>query len=106
MDRQQVISTLDSLAAGSVIGEDTVRALRVATTLLKESGPRNPKLPAAGTPWSHEEDTRLGSEFDSGMTIAQIALQHGRTSGGITQRLVKLGKIDPATVKTRERGSA
>jgi hypothetical protein len=39
------------------------------------------------------------------MTIAQMALQHGRTSGAITSRLVKLGRIDPAAVKTRERGA-
>jgi hypothetical protein len=39
------------------------------------------------------------------MTTAQIALQHGRTSGAITTRLVKLGRIDPAMVKSRDRGA-
>ena len=62
-------------------------------------------LTSAGTPWSAEEDARLCREFDAGMTTAQIALQHGRTSGAITSRLVKLGRIDPATVKSRDRGA-
>jgi hypothetical protein len=116
MDRQQVITVLDSLANGldPATGEripldafhrgDTVRALFAATELLKEA-PAKRKSIAAGSPWSAEEDVRLCSEFDSGMTIAQIALQHGRTSGGITARLVKLGRLDPTAVKSRERGA-
>jgi len=127
MDRQEVITVLESLANGidpatgaripheTFHTVDTVRALFTASTILKAEpaqGPndkgsrrRTTQLTSAGTPWSAEEDGRLGQEFDSGMTIAQIALQHGRTSGGITSRLVKLGRIDPATVKSRERGA-
>jgi hypothetical protein len=127
MERQEVITVLESLANGvdpqtgnripleAFHSGDTVRALYTATTLLK--GADNPQAPAprartrttsltaAGTAWSADEDARLGQEFDGGMTISQIALQHGRTSGGITARLVKLGRIDPASVKTRERGA-
>jgi hypothetical protein len=119
MDRQHVITVLESLANGIDPGTgaripletyhspDTIRALFTATTLLKSNGsPKSStKLTSAGAPWSAEEDARACSEFDAGMSIAQIALQHGRSSGAITSRLVKLGRIDPATVKSRERGA-
>ena len=119
MDRQQVITVLESLANGmdpatgaripldTFHNGDTVRALFAATALLKgERRVVNAKFAAAGTPWSAEEDTRLVNEFDKGMTVAQMALQHGRTSGAITSRLVKLGRIDPATVKSRDRAAS
>ena len=127
MDRQEVIAVLESLANGidpmtgaripqdAFHSADTVRALFAASAFLK-AAPATPEKPqngrtrtttfaSAGTPWSADEDARLGQEFDAGMTIAQIALQHGRTSGAITSRLVKLGRIDPATVKSREHGA-
>ncbi len=117
MDRQQVIGVLESLANGTdpstgaripsetFNSADTVRALFTAASLLKGARGGNTKFVSAGAPWSSEEDTRLTGEFDGGMSIAQIALQHGRTSGAITSRLVKLGKIDPASVKSRDRGA-
>ena len=114
MERQQVITVLESLANGVDPSSganvhhspDTVRALVAATTLLKTAPARvNPKFASAGSAWSAEEDQRLTQEFDSGMTVAQMALGHGRTSGAITARLVKLGRIDPATVKSRDRGA-
>jgi hypothetical protein len=112
MERQQVITILESLANGAdpaaFQNPDSVLALLAASEMLKqnEEGARvtKSKFTAAGTPWSAEEDARLAAEFDGGMTIAQIALQHQRSSGGITARLVKLGRIDPAKVKSRERG--
>lgn len=120
MDRQQVITVLESLANGIDPGTeaqiphetyhspDTIRALFTAATLLKSERapkPATTKLTSAGAPWNEEEDAQVCREFDSGMTLAQIALQHGRSSGAITSRLVKLGRIDPATVKLRERGA-
>ena len=125
MDRQHVITVLQSLANGvdpqsgdaipynAYHAAETVRALFTATALLKETDAPPPAgrrrqsaaLPSAGTPWSAEEDARLCREFDAGMTTAQMALQHGRTSGAITSRLVRLGRIDPATVKSRDRGA-
>ena len=125
MDRQHVITVLESLANGvdpktgaaipydAFQTADTVRALFSAATLLKaaDAAPvagrkRRPSaLTSAGAPWSPEEDARVCSEFDAGMTAAQIALQHGRSSGAITSRLVKLGRIDPATVQSRDRGA-
>lgn len=124
MDREQVINVLENLAFGidpatghtipydAFHATETVRALFMATTLLKESaapqGRRrsaSTKLTAAGAPWTQEEDERLVREFDDGLTAAQMALEHGRSSGAITSRLVKLGKIDPATVTSRDRGA-
>ncbi|HEX7809966.1 MAG TPA: hypothetical protein VF608_14615 [Thermoanaerobaculia bacterium] len=118
MDRQEVIGVLESLANGldpatgaripldAFHSADSVRALFTATALLRESPERKPvKRAAAGSPWNADEESRLGQEFDAGMSIAQIALQHGRSSGAITSRLVKLGRIDPATVTVRERGA-
>ncbi len=124
MDRQRVITVLEKLAFGidPATGEaipyqafnaaEVVRALFMAT-LLKEAdappqrgGKRAPtKLTAAGAPWTQEEDERLCREFDRGMTTAQIALEHGRSSGAITSRLVKLGRIDPSRVTSRDRGA-
>lgn len=123
MEREQVIAILESLANGIdpstanriphdvFHNADTVRALFAASSMLKGSTTaavrQRPatKLVSAGMPWSDEEDASLCSEFDTKLTIGQIALQHGRSSGAITSRLVKLGRIDPATVKSRDRGA-
>ena len=116
MERQAVITVLESLANGidpstgaripheSFHSADTVRALFAAASLLKapdRTTRGNTRFTSAGEPWSKDEDARLASEFDGGMTIAQIALQHGRTSAAITSRLTKLGKIEPPGAKVR-----
>lgn len=118
MDRNQVITVLECLANGidpasgaripleAFHSGDAVRALFTATNLLKAPAERVTKSPSAGSPWSAEEDERLTREFDSGMTLAQIALAHGRSSSAISLRLVKLGRLEPEKVKTRERGVA
>jgi hypothetical protein len=124
MDREQVIAVVESLANGTdpntgariphdtFHSADTIRALFAAGTLLKADAATavrrragSTKLTSAGTPWSTEEDERLCQEFDTKMTVGQIALQHGRSSGAITSRLVKLGRIDPSSVKSRDRGA-
>ena len=122
MERHEVIAVLESLANGVdpatgqkiplefLQGGATVDALSTAGALLKEDATRparrnNPTFPAAGAPWTEEEDKRLLGEHDGGMTAAQIALAHGRTSNSITLRLIKLGRIDPATVRVRQRGT-
>jgi len=111
MDRNEIITALEGLAT-QYPNTPTAAALRSATTLLRDHDcaafahvrKPNPNLPAAGQRWTDDEDARLARELDSGMSVAQIALAHGRTSGGITLRLVKLGRIDPSTVQVRERG--
>lgn len=45
------------------------------------------------TAWSEEEEERLSKEYLSGMKIAQIAREHGRTNGAIRARLKKRGLI-------------
>jgi hypothetical protein len=119
MDREQVIAVVESLANGTdpttgariphetFHSADTIRALFAAGALLKAGAPRpaRTKLTSAGAPWSTEEDERLCREFDTKMTVSQIALQHGRSSGAITSRLVKLGRIEPSTVESRDRGA-
>ena len=48
----------------------------------------------AGKPWSAEEDRQLLASFDAGLTIKQLAEQHGRGASGIEARLVKLGRLE------------
>lgn len=115
MDRQQVITFLERLAQGidattgapisieALRGADAVLALKTASSFLAADSARRGNFVAAGTPWSGDEDAELAQEFDSGRTVAQIALQHGRTSHAIRLRLVKLGRLAPETVKGRER---
>ena len=58
---------------------------------------RRERLPANfGKPWTVEEDGVLASEYDSGMTLADIARRHQRTQSSIRLRLEKLGKIEPS----------
>src|SRR6478672_1728840 len=124
MEREQVIAVVEALANGTdpstgariphetFHSADTIRALFAAGALLKaDAGGAarrrlgGSKLTSAGAPWGAEEDERLCRELDAKMTVAQIALKHGRSSGAITSRLVKLGRIDPSTVKSRDRGA-
>lgn len=117
MDRQQIIKVLDALANGSdpatgaaitlegFQSADTVRALFNAITLIrdadagKEGKRRGPShtFDSAGTPWSKHEEARLRQEFEQKLSVAQIGLQHGRSSGAIKMRLIKLGLLEPTT---------
>lgn len=49
----------------------------------------------AGRPWSPAEDERLEQAHAAGMRVAELARAHERTTGAITARLVKLGRIKP-----------
>lgn len=62
--------------------------LNVIPSAKKKNLPRN-----AGKPWTELEEEKLLDEFDSGMTIAAIAKEHGRSRGAIESRLADLGKI-------------
>ena len=118
MEREEVITSIEALARAAdpasdspasleaLLTEETLLALRTASSLLKHDGAKRGRFVAAGTPWTAEEDARLAAEFDGGHTVAQMALQHGRSSGAITLRLVKLDRIDAATVKRRERAAS
>ena len=94
---------------GEVFPEDSplnntyvVRALFVrAHALQQDASSANPKrAPVEGQehawqPWSAEEENRLLAAFDGGVTVQELAVTHKRKVGGITARLVKLGRIEP-----------
>ena len=123
MQIQQVISILDSVAAGVDPGSgqpiphdlfhspDVIRALFTAANALRTNGnaavapaPVSRIRPqSAGARWTEQEDALLCDEFDGGVSVAEIARLHGRTAGAINSRLVKLGKVDADAVNVRER---
>ena len=47
----------------------------------------------AGQAWSKQEDARLCSAYYQGRSCQEIAVAHGRTSGAISARLVRLGLV-------------
>ena len=97
MERDQVITVLESLAEGQP--PFVVEALTTAANVLRKQD----RPTAAGARWTAEEDAMLGAEFDGGAAIREIARKHGRTIGAITMRLVKLGRLDPGAVTSRDR---
>jgi hypothetical protein len=88
---------------------DTVRALYVALEALEKGGrrreprPVDPNKPKAGGAWSPQEEQQLREEFAARKSFSDIAAAHGRTTGAITARLVKLGLIEDTS---RNRGGA
>ena len=79
-----------------------LRALFSAVDLMAkevEREKRRERLPANfGKPWTAEEDQAAMSEFDSGLTLPEMARRHLRTQSSIRLRLEKLGKIEPAAM--------
>jgi hypothetical protein len=81
---------------------DTVRALyAILEAANSRAGtPRRSGLPKAGGRWTPEEDEKLRAAFHARKpnlypaVFEDIAIDHGRTTGGITSRLVKLGLIE------------
>lgn len=78
-----------------------IRALFLAARALEganRSGVAKPPAdlpPAAGKPWTPDEDARLTSEFKTMKDFPAIAAMHQRTVGAISARLVRLGLIGP-----------
>ena len=81
----------------------TLRALYSAVDLMQkeiEREKRRERLPANfGKPWTAEEDQAAVSEYDSGLTLPEMARRHLRTQSSIRLRLEKLGKIEPVTTQ-------
>jgi hypothetical protein len=81
----------------------TLRALYSAVDLMQkeiEREKRRERLPANfGKPWTAEEDQAAVAEFDSGLTLPEMARRHLRTQSSIRLRLEKLGKIEPMTTQ-------
>jgi hypothetical protein len=112
MERETVITTLETLARttapdGTQQPVDIITALTQAAHWLRAETPPGPspitRYPAAGARWTQEEDEKLANEYDGGMPLRDIARNHGRSTTAITLRLVHLGRLDPTTVKVRDR---
>lgn len=92
---------------------DTLRVIFAAVALLEQAGARTPGQNGApgdarnaGRPWSSEDDDALAAAFDAGTPIGDLAGRFERTRGGISARLVKLGKIEaPPGMRLRGGGS-
>lgn len=89
--------------AGPLDEPDVLRALAAAVealdsraAIVKRQGPRAQN---AGQPWSTEDDQRLVDLFDSGTKVKDLADNFGRTSGAITSRLARLGRLEPDATK-------
>jgi hypothetical protein len=111
MDETQALTIISSLANGvsPLTGEvfppdspyqspDVVRALFVAARALQSQSTNHRRADApanAGKPWSEKEETELLAAFDRGISLANLARQHGRTTAGIYARLEKHGRVSP-----------
>jgi hypothetical protein len=75
-----------------------IRALFLAAKALELQGGKPAKQPTAktgnaGKPWTEDEDQQLAQAFDAGQPVAALARTHQRTSGAITARLMRLGRL-------------
>ncbi len=69
-----------------------VRALELqAASPIKAVKPA--KVGNAGKSWTADEDQQLLQAFDAGTTVATLATTHQRTTGAITSRLIRLGRL-------------
>ncbi len=97
----EVLPPQDSCNQGDV--------LRAILTVLDEldAEPKTRKvLPAnAGKPWSSEEEAQLIEEYDSPLSLKDIAAVHGRTKGAIESKLVGLGIITRSSFVKKQRKS-
>jgi hypothetical protein len=92
-------------ATGEVLAEDSpvnnprvIRALHLAAKALELLARKEARSPAetpanVGKPWTEAEDQQLEKAFDAGEPVAKLARAHQRTSGAITSRLVRLGRL-------------
>ena len=72
-----------------------------------EAGKLRGEPPAnAGKKWTEQEDAALETAFDAGIPLKQVARELGRTAFAVEQRLVKLGKVEPAAGGGRYGGVA
>ena len=55
--------------------------------------PLQPGAERQGKVWDEEEDRELNRAFDERLGLSSIAVRHGRTSGAILARLVRLDRI-------------
>lgn len=70
------------------------RALDSADDTRSHSRQRSIQSPNSGNRWSAQEDSALETGCDAGVPIKQLAQELGRTTFAVTQRLIRLGKIE------------
>ena len=105
-EAKQIIEVLaDGIdpATGEVLADDSplssphvIRALFIATKALELMADKaaRPAAPGnAGKPWTEDEDQRLVAAFDANTPVATLARAHERTTGAITSRLIRLGRL-------------
>lgn len=75
---------------------EIVRALNAVLRFIDDHTQKtNRRLPEnAGSPWTKEDEEILCRMYDSGCTRKEICNYFKRSTGAITSRLVKLGKIN------------
>ena len=82
-----------------------IRALYAALQALNDvqglPGNRRRSPEHAGSPWSEQEDRRLGEAFDSARPVKDLATDHKRSTTAIKARLVKLGKLSETDSRFR-----
>ena len=69
--------------------DESGETVKVTTPVKKKTKPDN-----VGAAWTPEEDEQLKEEFESGLTMTEIAKIHGRTRGGIRARLKRHGLVE------------
>lgn len=115
MNTEDAVKILNALAqgidptTGELIEDDhilsnphVIRALFTGINALTQNSIKLEKthtskqdnLSHAGKPWTPEEDQQLIDEFNEGLKVSKIAEIHGRSSGGISSRLSRLGLIE------------
>lgn len=115
MSPQEALTIIQTLAdgidpqTGEVLSDQSpfnqppvIRALHAATLALSrtielpsdsQQAPSPKKADNAGRSWSPEEDLQLKADYESGVDPKALAQRHGRTTGAIKSRLVKLGLL-------------
>ena len=79
---------------GEVLADDSPLIAAKALEQVSSKAARSATTPGnAGKSWSDEEDQRLVAAFDASTPVAALARTHERTSGEITSRLIKLGRL-------------
>ena len=108
VEAQQIIDTLakgvdpetgEVLPPSSCLNSPhVIRALFVASKALdvaiRKTEINEARPGKAGKPWTEAEDAQLLKAFDEGAAVADLASIHERSEGGITSRLVRLGRIN------------
>lgn len=115
MDTARAVELLSALAdgidpfTGELLPEDHVcnqpEMIRAFHELLNiVPSPKRKKQPCnAGKPWTEIEEEKLLDEFDLGMTLSEIAKEHGRSKGAIESRLAALGKVKDTYFNSKPR---